>query len=149
VAEARMLVHAAFNNYPELAENKKDFLSRQLVGITLQQAEKDFKVAQFYERTGHPGSAYFCYEIVRRRYPGTPYAERAGERMTDLRSKSEEVKAASWWDSIPTLPEVKWPWQRNDADPAPRPELAPPPKQLPAGLLPPSPSGSAPGNYIP
>ncbi len=149
VAEARMLVHAAFNNYPELADNKKEFLSRQLVGITLQQAEKDFKVAQFYERTKHPGSAYFCYEIVRRRYPGTPYAERAGERMADLRAKGEEPQQASWWSNIPTVPEVKWPWQRKDADPAAKPELAPPPKQLPAGMIPPSASGSAPGNYIP
>lgn len=149
VAEARMLVHAAFNNYPELAENKKDFLSRQLVGITLQQAEKDFKVGQFYERTNHPGSAYFCYEIVRRRYPGTPYAERAGERMADLRAKSDEPRQVSWWEGMPSIPEVNWPWQRKDGDPAPRPELAPAPRQLPAGMIPPSASGSAPGNYIP
>jgi outer membrane protein assembly factor BamD (BamD/ComL family) len=148
VAEARMLVHAAFNNYPELADSKKDFLSRQLVGITLQQAEKDFKVGQFYERTSHPGSAYFCYEIVRRRYPGTPYAERASQRMVELRGKSDEPQQASWTDSLPTIPEVKWPWQRKDADlPASRPELAPAPKALPAGMIPPSASGS--GNYIP
>jgi outer membrane protein assembly factor BamD (BamD/ComL family) len=148
VAEARMLVHAAFNNYPELADSKKDFLSRQLVGITLQQAEKDFKVGQFYERTSHPGSAYFCYEIVRRRYPGTPYAERASQRMVELRGKSDEPQQASWTDSLPTIPEVKWPWQRKDADlPASRPELAPAPKALPAGMIPPSASGSS--NYIP
>ena len=91
----------------------------------------------------------FRSEIVRRRYPGTPYAERAGERMADLRAKGEEPQQASWWSNIPTVPEVKWPWQRKDADPAAKPELAPPPKQLPADMIPPSASGSAPGNYIP
>ena len=54
VAEARKLVQAALENYPELADKKRDFLMRQLVGINLQQAEKDFKIAEFYKRTGTP-----------------------------------------------------------------------------------------------
>src|SRR5262249_19848276 len=70
VAEARQMVDTALRNYPDLAAEKSEFLERQLSGINRQQAEKDFKVAEFYERTGHPGSAYFYYEIVRRRYPG-------------------------------------------------------------------------------
>jgi hypothetical protein len=61
-----------------------------MVGITMQQAEKDFKMGEFYERTGHPASAYFYYEIVRRRYPGTPYHARATERMNELRSAAAE-----------------------------------------------------------
>ena len=70
VAEARLLVDSALRNYPELARDKSGFLERQLGSITYQQAEKDYMTAEFYRRTGHPGSAYFYYEIVRRRYPG-------------------------------------------------------------------------------
>lgn len=152
VAEARMLVHSAFSNYPELAE-KKDFLTRQLVGITMQQAEKDFKVAEFYERTKHPSSAYFYYELVRRRFPGTPYAEESKIRMASLREKHPEgAPAEPSRQPMKTLPEVKWPWQRKDADVAgPANETAPPPRQLPAGMLPPSasPGGGGGGNYLP
>ena len=53
--------------------------------ISVQQAEKDWQVAEFYRRTGRFGSARFYYELVRRRYPGTRYAEQAGERLRELR----------------------------------------------------------------
>jgi outer membrane protein assembly factor BamD (BamD/ComL family) len=93
VAEARDLVQAAFRNYQELATEKREFLDKQLKGITLQQAEKDYKIAEFYRRTGHPGSAYWYYEVVRRRYPGTKYADLAGQRMIDLRGKLEKEQS--------------------------------------------------------
>jgi len=89
VAEARILVHKALNNYKELAEQKNEFLTRQLVGITYQQAEKDFRIAEFYRRDGHLASAYFYYEIVRRRYPGTKFADQATDRMHELKAKME------------------------------------------------------------
>jgi RNA polymerase sigma factor (sigma-70 family) len=52
------------------------------------QAEKDWQTAEFYRRTGRLGSAYFSYELVRRRYPGTVFAEMAGERLRESREKS-------------------------------------------------------------
>jgi TolA-binding protein len=93
VAEARQLVDVALRNYPNLAMKKQEFLERQLFGITMQQAEKDYKMAEFYRRTGRPGSAYFYYEIVRRRYTGTAWAEKATERMLELRAKVEKENA--------------------------------------------------------
>jgi outer membrane protein assembly factor BamD (BamD/ComL family) len=90
VAEARKLVQSAFDNYPELATKKEDFLKRQLYGITMQQAEKDYKMAEFWKKTGHPGSAYFYFELVRRRYPNTPYAEKAGRQMAELQEKARK-----------------------------------------------------------
>ena len=67
-----------------------EWVNKQLVSIHYQQADRDFNVAAFYDRTGHPGSAYFCYELVRRRYPNTEYAKKADARMNALRSKVEE-----------------------------------------------------------
>src|SRR5581483_3749695 len=89
VAEARILVDTALRSYPELARDRAGFLERQLGSITYQQAQKDYKTAEFYRRTGHPGSAYFYYEIVRRRYPGTRFAELATERMNQIRADVE------------------------------------------------------------
>jgi outer membrane protein assembly factor BamD (BamD/ComL family) len=90
VAEARILVDSALRNYPELARDKAGFLERQLGSISYQQAQKDYKIAEFYRRTGHPGSAYFYYEIVRRRYPGTKFADLATDRMAKLREEAEQ-----------------------------------------------------------
>lgn len=46
-------------------------------------------MAEYYEKTGHPGSAYFYYEIVRRRYPGTKYSDQATKRMAELKLMNE------------------------------------------------------------
>jgi len=90
VAEARELVQAAFNNYPQLREHKEEFLSSKLLGINAQQAEKDYKIAEFYRRTGHPGSAWFYYELVVRRYPKTEHAKLALQKKEELRAKLEK-----------------------------------------------------------
>ncbi len=89
-AEALQLVHHAEASMPEFrTDDKADFLTRQKFAIRTQQADKDYKMAQFYEQTGHPGSAYFYYEIVRRRYPGTKYSDLATARMQELKVLAE------------------------------------------------------------
>jgi outer membrane protein assembly factor BamD (BamD/ComL family) len=89
-AEARKLVQTAFNAYPKLAHEQEQFLYKQLNSITLQQAQKDLLMGDFYKRTGHPGSAYWYYELVIRRYPGTPQAKLAEERRDAIRAKLEK-----------------------------------------------------------
>ncbi len=104
VAESRKYVDLALRNYVQPAD-KTAFLERQLAGITAQQAEKDFKIAEFYRRTGHPASAYFYYEIVRRRYPGTPHCERAAELMHELKSDAiVKANTAPDLNSRPLVP---------------------------------------------
>lgn len=134
VAEARQLINTAMSSYPKLANDpeKKQFLLNQLACCSMQQAEKDYKMAEFYRRTGHPASAYFYYEIVRRRYPGTPFADQATQKMWDLRKDLEGKAEAS------TLPKptedfaVPQPGQPAPATPRPS-ETAPPPRTLPPG----------------
>jgi RNA polymerase sigma factor (sigma-70 family) len=71
------------------AVSGQDQSGRELLDrISVQQAEKDWQIAEFYRRTGHLGSARFYYELVRRRYPGTLYADRAGERLRELGQKA-------------------------------------------------------------
>ena len=113
--EARHMVQTAMSQYPELAAQKEEFLKRQLAGINRQQAEKDLKTAEFYRRTGHPGSAYFCYEIVRRRYPGTPFFDKATERMHELKAKMEKSK------SKVVVPPIAPPARQAEVAPMPRP----------------------------
>jgi outer membrane protein assembly factor BamD (BamD/ComL family) len=85
-AEALQLVNIAERTVPELANNPEmaDKLTRAKFAIRSQQAEKDFLMADYYQRTGHPGSAVFYYELVRRRYAGTKYAEVATDRQAKL-----------------------------------------------------------------
>ena len=138
VAEARKLVDTALRSYPELANKESEFLQRQLVGITMQQAEKDYKMAEFYKRTGHKPSAYFYYEIVRRRYPGTTFAEEAAKKMGELRAEAEKKGEAGFDSPIPpasTRPVTP-------GQPLMSNEPLPQPRQLPPALQPtPRPQG--------
>jgi tetratricopeptide (TPR) repeat protein len=89
-SEAYQMIRMAQNNYAQLVAEKGELLDRQMVGIHIQHAEKDFRTAEFYRRTGKLGSAYFYYELVRRRYPGTPQAEKATEAMFQVREQWEK-----------------------------------------------------------
>ena len=96
VESSRKLIDTAVRAYPQLRKDE-EWMQRQLVAINAQQAERDFNIAKFYERTGHPGSAYFYYELVKRRYPNQKVAAQASERMAELRTKvdSQRMDAAN------------------------------------------------------
>jgi hypothetical protein len=158
VAEARKLVGDAMR-MQQLDEKHKESLRDLLKSISAQQAEKDFQMAEFYRRTGHPGSAYFMYEVVRRRYPNphaSSAASRATQRMLEIRAKMEKEErdrlgpAPEGQGDRPTemLPPPRrlgsppeampMPTPRGELAPMPRKasdntETAPPPRQLPQG----------------
>lgn len=136
VAEARQLVDMALRNYPELVKDKNEFLNRQLISITMQQAEKDYKIAEFYKRTGHPCSAYFYYEIVRRRYPGTKYFDLATERMHELRAQVEKETELAAQQQQATSQAEQGPQPRPLLPPgAQNPERGPMPRPLPLEMM--------------
>jgi outer membrane protein assembly factor BamD (BamD/ComL family) len=91
-AEALQLIHIAEATVPEIANDDEmnAKLMRAKFAIRSQQAEKDFLMADYYQRTGHPGSAVFYYELVRRRYAGTKYAEIATDRQSYLIERMKE-----------------------------------------------------------
>ena len=120
-AEARQLIDTALRSYPELAEKNHDFLERQIWSINQQDADRDYLVAEFYRRTGHLGAAYFYYELVRRRYPGTKYAKEAEARMAEVRAKMDASQHSKLAEAIaPLIPKWARPDQAETA-PAPRP----------------------------
>jgi len=59
------------------------------------QAQKDVGPAAFYRRTGYPASALFYYEMVRRRYPGTTWSEKAKQAIHELQTEMLP------WPSVP------------------------------------------------
>jgi TolA-binding protein len=142
-AEARELIHTAARAYPELQQKENQFLLRQLASIEQQQADKDFKIAEFYRRTGHPGSAYFCYEIVRRRYPGTTYFDKATDRMHELKAVLEKQQ-----EKPPVLPPLPKPKLFHKAPPPA--EVVPSPRPVaPATPMPGQEAGSDSGAVVP
>jgi hypothetical protein len=108
-AEAMHLLNIAESSMPELMNDPAmaERLTRAKFAIRFQQAEKDFKTAEYYERTGHPGSAVFYYELTRRRYAGTRYAEIASERKDSLKAKMDAGIVPPGNDPL-NLAQAKW-----------------------------------------
>jgi outer membrane protein assembly factor BamD (BamD/ComL family) len=165
-AEARKLVQTALRSYPSLSNDpkKRDYLDRQVQFIDLQQAEKDYKIAEFYRRTGHPGSAYFYYQLVRQRYPETKYARMAEDSWNNLReklaAKQGDIPAVGAQPAAPTFsPGPVTPpgmagsgWQPLPSvlpSPGPAPSVLPPPWQLPNGGAPGANAPGSPGSPAP
>lgn len=92
LVDAQKLLDTAQRAYPSLANKEDEWIRRQLTAINLQQADRDLKIADFYKRTGHNGSAYFYYELVKRRYPGTSYYKEAVARMDELKTGVEQER---------------------------------------------------------
>jgi TolA-binding protein len=129
-AEARKLVDEALR-LPKMDEQKKQELIKHLKSITAQQAAKDFETAEFYRRTDHPGAAYFCYEVVIRRYPNSEFARLAEERKRELKPELEKNggKEPRAVESAPAPQETApSPRRYQGADPAG------PPRGLPQGI---------------
>ena len=108
-AEALQLVHMAEGSVPELTNNPEmaDKLTRAKFAIRSQQAEKDFLTAEYYERTGHPGSAVFYYELVRRRYAGTRYSDLATEKQERLVALMKDGRPEVGNDPL-AIAQAKW-----------------------------------------
>ncbi len=135
-AEAREMVPIALAGYkqveqkdPQLAGEREEFLRRQLAGITMQQAEKDYKMAEFYQRKRQPESAFFLFEIVRRRYPGTKYADMATEQMYKIREKVEKENGTklSVPEAAPLKSDASLFYQQVPGAPQQQPPAAPEP----------------------
>jgi TolA-binding protein len=125
IEEARRLIHTAQTAYPEFAKDT-EWIQKQLVGLNLQQADRDWRIGEHYRWTGHPGSAYFYYELVRRCYPNTEYAAKAEKRIQELEQRHPEAMRPSQAGAPPSGAALGGP---TAGDPAP-------PRMLPPSLSP-------------
>jgi outer membrane protein assembly factor BamD (BamD/ComL family) len=127
VEESKKLLLTNVGAYQELAKDK-EWVEQQLTNINTQQADREFRIAEFYQRTGHPGSAYFYYELVCRRYPNSPYAEKAAKAKIEMKARVDKEHGGN--GPAPAAPAAA-----NPAFEAPTPIQAPP-RTLPQGLEP-------------
>ena len=128
VEESKKLLMTAMGAYPELAKDD-GWVRGQLASINTQQADRDYKIAEFYERTGHPGSAYFYYELVCRRYPNSELADKAAKRKGELKGKADKEQKLDGGpppgDPAPAVPQLQAPTNSP---------IQVPPRALPPGF---------------
>jgi outer membrane protein assembly factor BamD (BamD/ComL family) len=60
-------------------------------------AERDLRVADFYDRTGDTDSAIFYYKLIARRHAGTPFAQIAAQRLEVLEQAVRDYEVAEFY----------------------------------------------------
>lgn len=107
--EALQLVHNLEASQPEYrqAGAKQEWLTKQKMNIREGQAERDYESAEYYRRTGKYGSAYFYYELVKRRYPGTKWSDRATDRVKEMKQIEAQRAADKAAGKQSTLEQVQ------------------------------------------
>ncbi|MEZ6140020.1 MAG: tetratricopeptide repeat protein [Zavarzinella sp.] len=152
VQEAMRLITTARNTSPEMNRTRGEFLDKQALMVRYQQAEKDFQMGEFYRRSGHPGAAWWYYELVQRTYPGIkPFSDLAVERQAELKKEVEDMKNPSllgrsrrFWkeyvlgETIPSLDRTTVPELKHlEASPESQQPATPTPSQVvPKEILP-------------
>jgi outer membrane protein assembly factor BamD (BamD/ComL family) len=93
--EALRLIHQVEASDPAYRKDpsKMDWLTKQKMVTRESQAERDFVTAEYYRGRGTYGSAYFYYELVKRRYPGTKWSDKAVGRITEMKAIQEKRDA--------------------------------------------------------
>ena len=93
------LINTARATSPQLVRETAS-LDEQSMKVRSHQAARDFETAEFYRRTGHPGSAWFYYELVKRRYAGIqPWADNAVARQAELKAELDDAQDPSFMAS--------------------------------------------------
>ncbi len=114
--EAEVYFRDFLNAYPRDAEEHS--IPQQLSGINERLAEKEFTIAQFYERTRSLDAAVFYYRYLVASFPGTVWAAQAQDRLFALGADAGETEQRPIDDVIET-----------DVPPTPAPEFTPPPRE--------------------
>lgn len=106
-AEALQLANHVEATDPEYRNDatKSGFLLKQKMAIRYQQAERDFEMGEYYMRTKRPGSAFFYYDLVTRRYAGSEFAKKSEARLREIEGirkqrAADGGKPASTWDRL-------------------------------------------------
>lgn len=96
-SEALQLIHHAEATMPGYAADpaKAAEMTRRKLEVRHQLAQKLMRQAEYYERTNHPGAAYFYYDLVTRQHPGTRSAEAAAAKKADLEQVKRQLETAA------------------------------------------------------
>ena len=134
-AEALQLVHNLEATEPQYVQDKDKaaWLTRQKFAIRIQQAEKDYETAEYYRRTEHPGSAYFYYELVMRRYPGTKFSDLAKARIEEMEQIKAQRAADKASGKVTTREQIKDGWEKIVGVVKPKADDGVMPKEIIAG----------------
>jgi len=85
--EAEKLIKQIQRQFPQQAAQEREYLTRAYAEVRFKKAEREWKLAQYYDRRGEYGAARFHYGILAGDYSETPFAGQAKSRLGEVADK--------------------------------------------------------------
>ena len=82
--EAEKLIKQIQRQFPQEAAREREYLARAYAEVRFKKAEREWSLAQYYDRRGEYGAARFYYDILTKEFAETPFAEKARSRMGEV-----------------------------------------------------------------
>jgi len=95
--EAEKLIKQVRRQFPYEAAKEREYLARAWAEVRFKKAEREWHMAQFYDRRGEYGAARFYYQLVVNDYADTVFAEKARSRMEAIRSEPDTPPQRLEW----------------------------------------------------
>jgi outer membrane protein assembly factor BamD (BamD/ComL family) len=107
--DAEKLLKQIQRQFPREAARERDYLARAYAEVRYKQAEREWSMARYYSRRGEYRAARFHYDLLRKEYSETPFAEQAQERVAAIADKPDVPPQRLQWlvDAFPEEENVK------------------------------------------
>ena len=95
--EAEELVKKINKQFPRDSQQRKDELNKAYYDILRLKAEREWEKARYYDRRKEYGAARFHYHMLESKYPQTPYADEARQRLAELQGEPDMPESRLQW----------------------------------------------------
>ncbi len=99
LGEAAKLITQIRKQFPSQAESDqyRDELGKADKLVRFLKAEREMKLARYYDGRAEYGGARFYYNILAREYPDTPQGKQAGVRLAEIRERPDTPSQPMSW----------------------------------------------------
>lgn len=107
--KADKLLSSVMKQFPTEIDRDRDELMKIAAEVRFRLAQRDMKMARYYDYSGQYRSATIYYQEVIEKYAGTPQAEEAAERISIISDKPGKPAQRAQWlvDLFPEADEMK------------------------------------------
>ena len=106
--EAEKLIDQMLVQFPDKLQGERENLLRAKESIQVGEAERDWRMAQFYAKKRHYGGARYHYNLLVREHPRTRYAQLAMARLEETADKpAEPTNRLAWLSKLFTLDQIR------------------------------------------
>ncbi len=82
--DAEKLIKQIRRQFPHESSKEREYLARAYAEVRYKKAEREWNMAQYYDRRGEYGAARFHYRSIEEDFGRTPFAERTRSRIAEI-----------------------------------------------------------------